>query len=825
MRNNRTSQNIRIRQFLRYLAGIPDDFSDQPFSAEQIRRSYIFVSFSSIGILVLIVLGIITLIQKHLILGTLDLLLAIAFMVNLFHARYFKKHEFNIQLAIFLASALLVYDFLTIEISKNAFVWYYTFPLMASLLLGSKKGAGATVLMLLPTIGLFLMENPPPFLVNYPFDFKIRFLSSFFVVFAFSYFFEYSREKNREGLQRAHDELEKRVEERASALRESDEKYRTILENIEDGYYEVDLAGNLTFFNDLICRISGRTKEELMGMSNRQYTDQENVKKLFQAFNKVYRTGVPYKELNWEIIRKDGTKKCLEASISLRKDSSGKPIGFRGIVREITDRKRAEEKLRESEERFRQLAENIHEVFYIYEADTRQFSYISPAYKEIWGCPLSESLHQKPKSLLDAVHPEDKDRVMGSLEKKNQGEVEEVYRIVHPDGSIRWIKDRSFPIYDDSGKMLRIVGIAADITDNKMGEEKLRFISLHDSLTGLYNRIYFEEEMNRIEKVRCDEVGIVSCDVDGLKFVNDTLGHDQGDKLLLAAARVLRESFRDGDLVARMGGDEFSVILSNTTESAVKDACQRIQETVASYNATHPTLPLSISVGFAISNGVYKNAKELFKEADKNMYREKLFRTNNFRSTVFKSLISTLKTRDLISERHVIRLEKILASAATFIALPQSNVYHLFFLARFHDIGKVGVSDSILFKQGAFTPEEWKEMKRHCEIGYRIALSTPELFPIAEWILKHHEWWNGQGYPLGIKGEEIPIECRLLAIADAYEALTSARPHRRTFFHEEAVAELLRHSGTQFDPKLLEKFVHMLKTRPRESDYGLTATV
>jgi len=732
------------------------------------------------------------------------------------------------------------------------------------------------------------------------------------------------------------------------ALRESEERYRTILENVEDGYYEVDLAGNLTFFNDSMCRISGIPKEELMGMNNRQYSDQENAEKVFQAFNEVYRTGEPRRECDWEIIRRNGSKGCVEASISLRKDASGKPIGFRGIVRDITERKRTEEllreseekfqqlfdeapvgyhaydtqgritkvnrtelemlgytleemlgqpvwkftcdeetsrhavlakiagttpparsfertycrkdgttfpvliedralrdnegriigirstiqditerkqteeALRESEEKFRQIAENIREVFYISEQGIAR--YVSPAYMEIWG-RTPQSLYEEPKSIFDTVHPEDRDRVKKSFRKKSQGEVEEVYRIVRPDGSIRWIKDRSFPIYDDSGKTHRFVGIAADITDSKLGEEKLKYISLHDSLTGLYNRIYFEEEMSRIERGRYDTVGILSCDVDGLKLVNDTSGHDQGDHLLIAAARVIRECFREGDLVARIGGDEFSVLLPDTTEPAVENACQRIQEAVASYNATNTELPLSISVGFAINDGAYRNLKDLFKEADNHMYRKKLYGTKSVRSTIVKTLINTLKARDRTTENHIIRLEKLLASIAAFIGLPESTKSDLSLLAKFHDIGKVGIADSILFKEGPLTSEEWTEMKRHCEIGYRIALSAPELVPIADWILKHHEWWNGQGYPLNIEGEEIPIECRLLAIADTYEALTSACLYRKTFSHREAVAELKSYSGKQFDPKLLEKFLQMLETRSPESEFNATAPI
>jgi HD-GYP domain-containing protein (c-di-GMP phosphodiesterase class II) len=202
---------------------------------------------------------------------------------------------------------------------------------------------------------------------------------------------------------------------------------------------------------------------------------------------------------------------------------------------------------------------------------------------------------------------------------------------------------------------------------------------------------------------------------------------------------------------------------------------------------------------------------ELFKEADNNMYREKLHHKESARSAIVHALMRALAARDFITEGHAERLQRLVAGMAVAIGLPESNAADLRLLAQFHDIGKVGVPDSILFKPGPLTPEERSEIERHCSIGHRIALSAPDLAPIADWILKHHEWWNGEGYPLGLKREEIPLECRILAIADAYDAMTSDRPYRKAITHEEAVKELERCAGSQFDPVLTPKFIQVLK--------------
>lgn len=482
----------------------------------------------------------------------------------------------------------------------------------------------------------------------------------------------------------------------------------------------------------------------------------------------------------------------------LGKDELSSLAGSINGMLEAVEKSRS--KLRESEEKYRLVFENS-PLGLLHFNSTGTITACNDQLVKIIGSSKGAITGQNMLSLPDKKMVDAVKQALSGVQSHYEGSYHAT-----TSGKVISLKADFAPIIIKDNTAIGAVCIVEDITKRKMHEEQLKYLSLHDSLTGLYNRVYFEQEMRRLEVGRCFPVGMIVCDVDGLKLVNDTLGHDKGDALLVAAADVIMEAFRESDVVARIGGDEFAVLLPNSPRDVIERAFRRIRDAAERHNEAKPELPLSISIGFAVSNGKKTNMKELFKEADNNMYREKLHSSQSARSAIVNTLMKALEARDYITEGHAIRLQDLVISMAVSVGLPERRVTDLRLLAKFHDIGKVGVPDRILFKPGTLTSEEAAEMQRHCEIGHRIALSAPDLVHIADWILKHHERWDGNGYPLGLGGEEIPLECRILAIADAYDAMTSDRPYRQAITHREALAELRKCAGTQFDPQLVSKF-------------------
>ncbi|MDR3561289.1 MAG: PAS domain S-box protein [Negativicutes bacterium] len=354
------------------------------------------------------------------------------------------------------------------------------------------------------------------------------------------------------------------------------------------------------------------------------------------------------------------------------------------------------------------------------------------------------------------------------------------------------------------------LALLRDITARRLMEDHVEFLRVRDPMTGVYNRAFFETEILQVQTGGYSGIGLFVCDVDGLKLINDTLGHRQGDDLLKQVATLLQGGVKAPNHAARIGGDEFVVILFEPTKRQMEDLDQYYRQKVLVYNQQHPHLPLSLSIGWAM-DGDCTHIDTVFKEADNNMYRQKLHQSQSVRGSIVQTMMKALEARDHITEGHAVRLGDLMEGMGQKLGLPQGAMADLRLFANFHDIGKVGIPDSILKKPGRLSEEEMAIMRQHCEIGFRIAKSSPDLAPIADWILKHQEHWDGRGYPLGIHGEAIPVQCRILGIVDAFDAMTSDRPYRKAMDREEALAEIRRCSGTQFDPELVENFLVLLE--------------
>lgn len=372
----------------------------------------------------------------------------------------------------------------------------------------------------------------------------------------------------------------------------------------------------------------------------------------------------------------------------------------------------------------------------------------------------------------------------------------------------------SLSTYTVGGKQILQASIS-DITERKQMEDQLRYLSLHDQLTGLYNRTYFEAELARFENSRFYPITLVTCDLDGLKIINDSMGHETGDRLLISCARLLESVLRSSDILTRVGGDEFCAILPHTGQEEGESVARRIRSAVNDYNEGNEELPLGISVGLATAEKAGHGLKELFRSADDMMYRDKLYRSRSVHNKVVESLMAALAERDYITEGHAQRLETLCCAMGDIMQLSSSQLADLALLTKVHDLGKVGIPDRILNKPGALDSEEWAVMKQHPEKGFRIARASPDLSGVAELILKHHERWDGRGYPLGLRGEEIPAECRILAVVDAYDAMTNDRPYAKARSREEALEEITASAGSQFDPHAVEVFLEVV--RPRDA--------
>jgi diguanylate cyclase (GGDEF)-like protein/PAS domain S-box-containing protein len=411
------------------------------------------------------------------------------------------------------------------------------------------------------------------------------------------------------------------------ALRQSEEKYRTVLEGMAESCYEVDLAGNFTFFNSALHSGLGYSREEMLELNYRVYTPPEIVEKVFKAYHHVYTTGEPIRGFPMEQIRKDGTRLIVENSVFPLLNEKGEVVGFRGIGRDVTERVQMQEALRQSEERYRTILAEIEEGYYevdlagnikfVNKAACRQFGYSE---EELIGSNYQTYV------LKEDIKPVYK--AWNKVYRTGEPLKSYPFATVRKDGTQIFVENSVSAIRDKRGKIIGFRAVSRDVTQRKQFEQKLADMATHDSLTGLPNRTLLSDRLTMglaFSRRSGNNLAVLMLDLDRFKVINDTLGHDVGDQLLKAVAERLQSVTRKSDTIARIGGDEFVLVLPQITSSGnAAMLAQRVLDVLREpFIFDGHRLTVTTSIGIAVYPDDGREIHILLKNADLAMYRAK----------------------------------------------------------------------------------------------------------------------------------------------------------------------------------------------------------
>lgn len=586
-------------------------------------------------------------------------------------------------------------------------------------------------------------------------------------------------------------------------LSKSEEKYKTLVNQMQLGLalYEGSFDEGVVNYilidaNDSHEVLTGLKKKDILGKRLSQIfpnMEIDNIDKL----EHTQKTGEPIRyeryqqktNIYYEIIAY--RPKNLQLAI---------------IVNDITQRKLAEEAIKISEYNFRNIFESSSDAIFI--IDENKVIDCNTATIFLLGYQSKDSiLGKSPSDLSPRKQPNGELSSEKIFDIYNYSIMNGKYRFEwwhqRPDGSLIPVEIIITSIILNGKKVFHF--LCRDISERKQMEQKLEYLSYHDQLTGLYNRRFFEQELSRLDVEESLPMTIAMADINGLKLINDSFGHAVGDECLRKVADVITKGCRAKDIVCRLAGDEFVIISPNTNNSEVERIVENIK--LLALKEKVGLVDVSISFGYETKRNKEDLMLDVLKKAEDYMYRKKLYESPSMRGKTIHAIITTLHEKNSREEQHSRRVSELCESMGNALGLPEDAVRELKIVGLLHDIGKIGIEESILNKNGKLTNEEWEEVKKHPEIGYRILSTVNDFSEMAEYVLAHHERWDGKGYPKGLKGQEIPLQARIITIADAYDAMISERSYRNPLTKEAAIQELKSNVGLQFNPEYVEVFI------------------
>lgn len=615
-------------------------------------------------------------------------------------------------------------------------------------------------------------------------------------------------------------------------LQEQQALLNQVIDSIPDFIFYKDLAGVYLGCNHEYERLLGKPRREIVGKTPLDFHSAADAELYLKSDQEIIRSGQP-QIIKAQLAYPDGAVRLVDNKKAPLLNHKGEIIGILGIGRDMTEHHQYESALKASEEKYRLITENTTDVIWVLNVDKLGFTYFSPSVRQLLGYTAEEAVLLKLEEMLipDSLTTV-RNRISHSLPAFiSQGASEGFYDEIQQtckDGRTIWVEYSANFRYNAHHE-IEAVGVSRNIEKRKQQEDRIRYISYHDQLTGLYNRYFYEEMISKPLTADRLPLTLAVADVNGLKLANDAFGHECGDQLLAAFASILSSLARTDDIIARIGGDEFAMILPRTGSAQILEIASRLAQ--ACQNAKIGYMGLSVSIGFTTLEDAHASSlDEAFRTAEDSMYQQKIVAGGRFRNEMVKSIIGNIFQQNPDKQIHSQNVARLCSQIGRDLGLKDAEIAELELAGALHDIGEISIcagrarsaaatvsqpdaaSQSPAVSQSSAVSQSDQILKKHALIGYYILHSASDYFNIAETVLAHHERIDGMGYPKGLKGDEIPLFARIIKLASDYEIMV----RRDGLSQQEASRQLETLSGKAYDAGLVRLFLQGLpqQTKP-----------
>lgn len=589
--------------------------------------------------------------------------------------------------------------------------------------------------------------------------------------------------------------------------------------------YDLAPVGYCTLSLDSIIIEANKTAGEMFGITKAEMVEQPFFRFILNEDQDVYylskkRLLETSDSQEWEMrmLRHDSEIIWVQITANLAQDEDGRSV-FRMVMQDISKRKQVEKQLAIEKEQFETTLMSVGDG--VISVDRQgKIMLMNKIAEQLTGWNQLEAEGKPLETVFNAINRhtrercENIDKIKLEIGERVQSDTETI--LISLDNTERPIDYNASPIKDADGHSIGAVLVFEDFTEKKEKQEEINYLSFHDHLTGLYNRRYYEEELLRLDTPRNLPLTIVMADINGLKMVNDSFGHTSGDELLKKAAVAIKKGCREDDIVSRIGGDEFVILLPKTDSMEAKRIIKRIKYLLSEEKIG--LVEISISFGYDTKRNEEDKIHEIFKKAEDFMYRNKLYEGSRIKGKTITAILGAFFAKNQKEQQHSRNVSELCQLMGEALEMSDFRINELKTVGLLHDIGKIAIDETLLGKVEKLTNDEMLEVRSHSEIGYRLLRTVNEMSKMAVDVLHHHERWDGEGYPEGLSGKEISVASRIIAIAECYDAMTSTIGNATIISSEDALKELLKHSGGQFDADLVKLFIEKILEKKEADD-------